>query len=102
MDAEMIPLIHLPICTPAEVVALPKIHGLARRLIALGLTTGSRVEVLSNWGSGPVIIEVHGARLALGRGQAARVMVRPRADEPSSEGECAASSLPVTASPEGS
>lgn len=33
--------------------------------------------VLQNWGRGPLIVEVHGARLALGRGQAARVEVEP-------------------------
>ena len=85
----MVPLIKLPTCTPAVVASLPRSHGLARRLIALGITTGARIQVLHNWGSGPVIIEVHGARLALGRGQAARVMVRPLAEEPTSEGECA-------------
>ena len=33
--------------------------------------------MLQNRGRGPLIVEVHGARLALGRGQAARVAVRP-------------------------
>ncbi len=88
----MIPLIHLPPCTPAVVVALPSVHGLARRLIALGITTGACIQVLHNWGSGSVIVEVHGSRLALGRGQAARVLVRPLLDEESdgesAQGEC--------------
>lgn len=84
----MIPLIRLPSCTPAVVVALPKIHGLAKRLISLGITPGSQIQVLHNWGSGPVIVEVHGARLALGRGQAARVAVQPLADDELGQGEC--------------
>lgn len=84
----MMSLIHLPACTPAAVVALPKHHGLARRLISLGITPGSEIQVLHNWGSGPVIVEVHGARLALGRGQAARVAVQPLADSEQGPGEC--------------
>jgi hypothetical protein len=39
----------------------------------MGLTPGAEVRVLQNRGRGPLIIEVHGVRLALGRGQAARV-----------------------------
>jgi len=42
-----------------------------------GLNPGSEIQNLQNWGRGPLIVEVHGARLALGRGQAARVVVEP-------------------------
>jgi ferrous iron transport protein A len=59
----------------AVVAGLPHSRGLAKRLIALGLTPGAEVRVLQNRGHCPLIIEVHGARLALGRGQAARVTV---------------------------
>lgn len=61
----------------ARVEALPRSHGLSKRLIALGLIPGAEVRVLQNWRRGPLIVEVHGARLALGRGQAARVSVEP-------------------------
>ena len=71
----MTPLTHLPRGARARVSELPKPHGLAKRLCALGLTPGSEVCVLQNRGSGPLIVEVHGARLALGRGQADRVTV---------------------------
>ncbi len=66
-------LAFLPADSRAVVTALPHQRGLARRLIALGLTPGAEVRVLQNRGRGPLIIEVHGVRLALGRGQAARV-----------------------------
>jgi hypothetical protein len=46
-------------------------------MIGLGLTLGAEVKVLQNRGRSPLLIEVHGARLALGRGQAARVAVEP-------------------------
>jgi len=73
----VIPLDRLPLRTPALVVSLPRARGLARRLIGLGLTVGAEVQVLQNWRIGPVIVEAHGARVALGRGQAARVGVEP-------------------------
>jgi DtxR family Mn-dependent transcriptional regulator len=64
----------------ARVAGLPQASGLAKRLIALGLTPGAEVRVLQNWGHCPLIIEAHGARLAVGRGQAARVMVELLSD----------------------
>ena len=66
-------LAFLPQDSRAVVTALPRPRGLARRLISMGLTPGAEVRVLQNRGRGPLIIEVHGVRLALGRGQAARV-----------------------------
>jgi ferrous iron transport protein A len=73
----MTSLADLPPCSRAVVAELPHSRGLAKRLIALGLTPGAEVRVLQNWGHCPLIIEAHGARLALGRGQAARVIVEP-------------------------
>jgi ferrous iron transport protein A len=71
----VIPLDRLPLRTPAVVVSLPRGRGIAGHLIRLGLTLGAEVQVLQNWRTGPVIVEARGARLALGRGQAARVGV---------------------------
>lgn len=67
----------LPPDSRAVVAALPRSRGLAKRMIALGLIPGAEVRVLQNRGRGPLIIEVHGARLALGWGQAAWVAVDP-------------------------
>ena len=61
----------------ATVMGLPHSHVLAKRLCAMGLNPGAEVHVLQNRGSGPLIVEVHGARLALGRGQADHVAVEP-------------------------
>lgn len=47
----------------------------SRRLAALGLTQGAEVTVLQNHGRGPVLVLVRGARLALGRGEASRVLI---------------------------
>ena len=73
----MTSLAHLGKGARATVMSLPHPHGLAKRLCALGLNPGAEVRVLQNRGSGPMIVEVHGARLALGRRQADRVAVEP-------------------------
>lgn len=70
-------LAQLPAGSRAVVAELPHSRGLAKRLIALGLNPGAEVRVLQNRGRGPLIVECHGARLALGRRQAERVAVRP-------------------------
>ena len=71
----MTTLAELPCGARALVAGLPAQHGLARRLIALGLTPGAEVCVLQNRGRGPLIVEAHGARIALGRRQADRVTI---------------------------
>lgn len=53
--------------------------GLARRLAALGIVPGTPVRVLSSSPFGPMIVEVRGSRLALGRREAMRIMVEPKA-----------------------
>lgn len=50
--------------------------GPVSRLASLGIIPGTVVTVLGNAGAGPVILEARGGRLALGRGQAARIIVR--------------------------
>lgn len=52
--------------------------GLVRRLAEMGLTPGIKVKVLRRGPfHGPFQIEVRGVALALGRGVASRVFVRP-------------------------
>ena len=52
--------------------------GFLRKLADLGIYTGSRIEVIrSTKGYGPMILSVKGSRFALGRGVAARILVRP-------------------------
>jgi ferrous iron transport protein A len=84
----------MPAGSRAVVSALPGAHGLAKRMIALGLTPGAEVRVLQNRGHGPLLIEVHCARLALGWGQAAKVAVQPVAsDEVGAASEACAGEL---------
>lgn len=48
---------------------------LTSRLTSLGLTPGAQMEVLQNFGRGPLIINVRGTHVALGRGEARHIFV---------------------------
>ncbi|MBI3961168.1 MAG: ferrous iron transport protein A [Deinococcus sp.] len=48
---------------------------LASRLAAMGLSIGSLVKVLQNPGHGPLLVLVRDTRIALGRGEAPKVLV---------------------------
>lgn len=48
---------------------------LTSRLTSLGLTPGAMVEVLQNYGRGPIIVNVRGTHVALGRGEARKLLV---------------------------
>ncbi len=51
-------------------------RGFLYRLYQMGLTPGTIVEVIANYGAGPVIIRVRGVETAVGRGIASRIIVR--------------------------
>lgn len=56
--------------------------GLVRRLAEMGLTPGVEVKLLKKGSfGGPVEVEVRGVALALGRGVASKVLVKPVKDE---------------------
>ena len=48
----------------------------ATRLVSLGFTPGAEVSMSQNYGRGPLIVTVRGARVALGRMEAARIVVQ--------------------------
>lgn len=50
-------------------------HTFRSRLAALGFTPGARVVVAQNYGHGPLIVTVRGTRIALGRGEASRIII---------------------------
>jgi len=57
--------------------------GLVRRLAEMGLTPGIEVKLVKKGSfGGPVEVEVRGVALALGRGVASKVLVKPVKDEP--------------------
>jgi len=45
------------------------------RLATLGFTPGAKLTMVQNFGRGPLIVSIRGTRIALGRGEAAKVHV---------------------------
>ncbi len=45
------------------------------RLASFGFTPGASVNMTQNFGTGPLIVTVRGMRVALGRGEASRIVV---------------------------
>lgn len=68
-------LSEVPAGTRVRVQALQGGRGFLTRLAAFGVIRGACVEVVQNHGHGPLLVQVRGTRLALGRGEAARILV---------------------------
>jgi ferrous iron transport protein A len=74
-----------PIILAAEdemvrVVALTGGRQFKNRLNSMGLLPGEPIRIIRNSGSGPLVLEVKGSRLAVGRGEGAKILVN-RTDE---------------------
>lgn len=50
-------------------------HHFLSRLAALGFTPGARIQVVQNYGRGPIIVSLRDTRVALGRGEAEKILV---------------------------
>lgn len=66
---------QLPIGTTAVVRQLRGGSELLNRLAAMGLSTGVQLAVLQNTGRGPMLVNVRDTRIALGRGEASKILV---------------------------
>lgn len=69
------PLDQLPSGSLAVVRRLGGGNEFANRLAAMGLSLGSSIKVLQNRGQGPVLLLVRDTRIALGRGEAVKILV---------------------------
>jgi ferrous iron transport protein A len=61
-----------------EVARIQKMEGgrqFLSRLASLGFTPGVQLRVVQNYGRGPIIVSLRGTRVALGRGEASRIVV---------------------------
>lgn len=58
-----------------KVVGLKGGMGFHRRLADMGLVPGAEVKLVCSQNHGPVLIDLKGSRLALGRGMAHRIIV---------------------------
>ncbi|MEO2151954.1 MAG: FeoA family protein [Thermococcus sp.] len=72
----IVPLLSLAPGERGVVVDLRGGPNFRSRLYAMGLAPGAIVRVLESYPRGPIILEVGGTRLALGKGMASRVFVR--------------------------
>jgi len=70
-------MIPLAFCNGrARIVNIYGGRGLIRKLYSLGLLPGEIVRVVNNMG-GPILVEVRGSRVAIGRGMAMKIYVEP-------------------------
>ncbi len=70
-------LADLPIGSRAEVIELQGGWGMQRHLSSLGIRPGKIVrKITSQPMGGPIMVEVERARVAIGRGMAARIIIR--------------------------
>jgi len=51
-------------------------RAVSNRLTSLGFTPGVEINVVQNYGRGPIIVTVRGGRVALGRGEARKIIVQ--------------------------
>jgi ferrous iron transport protein A len=75
-EERILPLSELPEGSCGIVHATYGGRGMLARLSAMGLTVGAEITVAQNSFVGPVVVDVRGVRLAIGRGMATRIMVR--------------------------
>ena len=66
---------QLPTGAKAVVRRLRGGRELANRLAAMGLAVGAPLVVLQNAGHGPMLVHVRDTRIALGRGEAMKILV---------------------------
>jgi Fe2+ transport system protein FeoA len=51
-------------------------HHFLSRLASLGFTPGAKLQVIQNYGHGPIIVRLRDTRVALGRGEAEKILVQ--------------------------
>jgi ferrous iron transport protein B len=74
-DTRLVQLINLEPDRKAIIRKLRGGHWILSRLTALGFTPGAVLTMIRNGDHGPVLVSLRGARVALGRGEAAHVLV---------------------------
>jgi len=62
-----------PVNTPLVLKSIKGGKDIRKRLTELGLIDGCEFEVVQSSGSGPVMIRIHGSKIAIGKGMAHRI-----------------------------
>lgn len=78
MAQQPIPLTQLAAHENGTVAELRGGRGFVSRLATLGFTPGAQLAMVQNYGRGPIIVLIRDARIAMGRGEATKVMVHRR------------------------
>ncbi len=71
----MLPLAMAPEGVTVKVIGVRAGRGAMRRLTELGLIPGATIKIIKSSNSGPVLLEVKGSRIALGRGISMKLFV---------------------------
>jgi len=69
----------LAMVVPGKLVTVTEVRDdrrLQKRLADMGLTLGVQIRVINGQMSGPVLIDLRGSRVALGRGIAQKIVVK--------------------------
>ncbi len=69
---------HLSAVKSGEVVKIRRMlggHHFLSRVASLGFTPGASLRVIQNYGHGPIIVVLRDTRVALGRGEARKILV---------------------------
>jgi Fe2+ transport system protein FeoA len=75
-EQQVIPLSTLAKGEHATIDTLPGGRSISNRLVSLGFTPGVEVDMVQNYRHGPLIVALRGTRVALGRGEAGKILVR--------------------------
>ncbi|MGB9728019.1 MAG: FeoA family protein [Nitrososphaeria archaeon] len=75
VEEDVIPLSIMPVGSKAVIEQLSGGVGLTRRLMEMGMTPGTQVEVIRN-DMGPIVVRARGITIAIGRGMANHILVR--------------------------
>lgn len=69
-------LSDLPTGERATLLQLGLAKAPSNRLVSLGFTPGVEIAIMQNYGHGPLVVNVRGTRVALGRDEAAHIYVK--------------------------
>ncbi|MFH1676968.1 MAG: FeoA family protein [bacterium] len=73
--AREFPLSEAPESIPLRVIGIQSGHGAQSRLASMGILPGEIVKIVRKGNGGPLLVEVKGTRVALGRGISLKVIV---------------------------
>lgn len=75
---DLVPLEDLPEGKMGEIILMVGGKGMTRRLCEMGLTPGAKVRMTKKAPiGGPIILEVRSTEIAIGRGLASKILVKP-------------------------